>query len=387
LQEYKVDLHVHVGFAENGQVVKIPAGKDLTLRGIIDYLLTSGKLDLVGIVDSACPVVIDDLTRLIEEGWGSPLSGGGILFADRLTVLLGVEVELAIGAGRAHCLAFFPHLEALRAFGARLDGLVTNRNLSTQRVRISPGDFMNLVAVCQGVLIPAHIFTPFKSIYGACHSTLKQAFGLRRADQLLAVELGLSADTALADQFSELQHYSFLTNSDAHSLGTIAREYNILSLEKPDFAELVLACQRKQGRGIVANRGLNPALGKYHRTLCRECGRIGTDACDHSRVVQGVYDYILEAKDLPLPQHPDYRPPYYHRYPLSFIPGIGPKTRKLLLAAFPSEEYILDRATADELAAVVGHRLALRIIQVRKGQFRIISGAGGIYGKLVLEDP
>ena len=37
-----------------------------------------------------------------------------------------------------------------------------------------------------------------------------------------AIELGLSSDTNMADGIAELHSYSFLSNSDAHSLGKIA---------------------------------------------------------------------------------------------------------------------------------------------------------------------
>ena len=54
-------------------------------------------------------------------------------------------------------------------------------------------------------------------------------------DRIPAIELGLSSDTFLADEISELEDKTFLTNSDAHSLPKIAREYNKLSVEDISF--------------------------------------------------------------------------------------------------------------------------------------------------------
>ncbi len=82
-----------------------------------------------------------------------------------------------------------------------------------------------------------------------------------------AIELGLSADTEIADKLKELAKYTFLTNSDAHSLPKIGREYNIIELEEANFKEILLALQRKDGRSITANYGLDPKLGRYHRTF------------------------------------------------------------------------------------------------------------------------
>ncbi len=83
-----------------------------------------------------------------------------------------------------------------------------------------------------------------------------------------AAELGLSCDTDMASRVAELDPYTFLTNSDAHSLGKIGREYNEMLLKEANFTEFSLALKGKDGRKITANYGLNPKLGKYYRTAC-----------------------------------------------------------------------------------------------------------------------
>ena len=59
--------------------------------------------------------------------------------------------------------------------------------------------------------------------------------------RIKAVELGLSADTEIADEISELKDKYFVTNSDAHSLPRIAREYNKLLVENISFKEVFKA--------------------------------------------------------------------------------------------------------------------------------------------------
>lgn len=87
--------------------------------------------------------------------------------------------------------------------------------------------------------------------------------------RIAAVELGLSADSEMAGYISELDSYTFLTNSDAHSLGKIGREYNVIELARPSFSELKLALERKAGRRVSANFGLNPRLGQVSPHLLR----------------------------------------------------------------------------------------------------------------------
>ena len=49
------------------------------------------------------------------------------------------------------------------------------------------------------------------------------------------MNFGLSADTDYADRIRELANKKFLTNSDAHSLPKIAREYNTFEMENISF--------------------------------------------------------------------------------------------------------------------------------------------------------
>ena len=75
-------------------------------------------------------------------------------------------------------------------------------------------------------------------------------------DKIFAVELGLSSDTFLADTIFELETKTFLTNSDAHSLPKIAREYNKILVEDISFKELLKALKNEDGRRIVTNLSL-----------------------------------------------------------------------------------------------------------------------------------
>src|SRR5699024_7761723 len=90
-------------------------------------------------------------------------------------------------------------------------------------------------------------------------------------DLIDGIELGLSSDTLMADQISELHAYTYLSNSDAHSLGKIAREYQEIAMKEPSFEEFYLALHQVNGRKITRNFGMNPQLGKYHTTVCDHC--------------------------------------------------------------------------------------------------------------------
>ena len=93
----------------------------------------------------------------------------------------------------------------------------------------------------------------------------------------------------------------FLTNSDAHSLARIGREYNELLLQEPSFRELRLRSMAGRPAPYHANYGLNPLLGKYHRSYCLNCGSLAEEAastdndapiCGSPKLVRGVMDRI-----------------------------------------------------------------------------------------------
>lgn len=136
---------------------------------------------------------------------------------------------------------------------------IKNITLSSQRANISAYELLDIVEKYNGILIPAHCFTPHKSFYGNCTDRLSKIFK-EKFSKIFAIELGLSADTFLADSLSELEAKSFITNSDAHSLPKIAREYNKILVNDISFKEVVMALKREEGRAIISNYGLDPKL-------------------------------------------------------------------------------------------------------------------------------
>ena len=117
----------------------------------------------------------------------------------------------------------------------------------------------------------AHAFTPYFGLYGKFNS-YKDCFG-DQWKNIHFLELGLSADTNMADRISELHNLTFTSNSDAHSPwpNKLGREFNRFRLKEISFDEIAKALKREQGRCCVLNVGFNPLEGKYHKTRCTGC--------------------------------------------------------------------------------------------------------------------
>ncbi len=218
------DLHVHIGAASDGRPVKVTASRELTFANIAEECVRRKGVELVGIVDCASPAVIADIEGLLATGEMVELPEGGLRYRDEVTVILGAEFETVEATGGAsHHVSYFPRFGDLKAFSRRLSRYVTNIELSSQCCRLPAAALLQIACENEALFVPAHCFTPHRSVYGHCVRRLTEMFSRESWAQIPAIELGLSADSYLADRIGELGTKTFLSNSDAHSLPRIAR--------------------------------------------------------------------------------------------------------------------------------------------------------------------
>ncbi|WP_418792401.1 endonuclease Q family protein [Phosphitispora sp. TUW77] len=403
MNNYFADLHVHIGRAGNGAPVKITASTNLSVPNILRECVSRKGIDMVGIVDTSSPDVQEDLIKLVQSGDLEAMENGGLLYRDSVTLVPGSEVETTECVyidGKeqnrsAHCLCYFPGLDEMKQFTGELSkqGRTRNIGLSSQKCNMSIQEIVELAEQIGGIVVPAHAFTPHKGMYGSCVRSAMEIMSPEIWAKIPAVELGLSSDSNYADMISELSGKSLISNSDAHSLSKIGREYNVIRMRRPDYNELVMALRRENGRSVIANHGFDPKLGKYHRTYCEGCGFTAHDeppvmccpvcgvVVDGRTVVKGVLDRIHEIRDNIAPMPPEHRPPYFHQIPLENLPGIGKKTMDKLLQT-ASEMQILHHYSQKELEKLAGCQAAETIILARQGKLKVSAGGGGYYGRV-----
>ncbi|MGI6706017.1 MAG: endonuclease Q family protein [Clostridia bacterium] len=393
MKEYYVDLHVHIGRSTGGHITKRGTANNLTLGNIAYEARFRKGIQVIGVVDCVSPWIIRDIEELLDMGELDEIPEGGLLYRKELVLLLGSEIETRErNRCTAHSLAFFPRFEDVKAFSREMDHYMTNLLGNATVSRLKGQELFDIVDGHHDTFIPAHVFTPHKSFYGNCTDRLKNVFREDALRKMPAIELGLSADTAMASQVSELDDKTFISNSDAHSLSRIGREYNVMALEALNYKEVLMALKNEGGRKITLNYGLDPRLGKYHRTFCLSCEAIfkGTPPilnCPRDpqhRVVVGVKDRLEMIRDRES-QGVENRPPYHYQVPLQFLPGVGPKTINRLIDNFGNEMNILHHVSRDELEKVVSPDIAEKIVLAREGKLRIAQGGGGVYGKVIKE--
>lgn len=390
MREYYIDLHVHIGRSSGGREIKRATANNLTFENIAYESYYRKGIDVIGVVDCISPHIIEDILHLMDRGELIEKKEGGMEYRGKQVLLLGAEIETHEEAGcSAHSLCFFPTLKQVQEFSAEMSKHMKNIYVCCTMSRLSGQELFNIVDAHGGVYIPAHAFTPHKSFYGNCCESLHQIFDDGSFEKIPAVELGLSADSMMASMLSELDGKSFISNSDAHSLIKMGREYNIFEMEDASYEEVYKALIGQGGRKVKANYGLDPRLGKYHRTYCLVCDKIvegkppvlKCPVSEKHTVVTGVKDrleIISDRKEADMSE----RAPYHYQVPLEFIPKVGPKTIGRLIDHFGNEMKILHEASLEELKEIVKEGIARNIVLAREGRLNIEAGGGGTYGKI-----
>lgn len=307
--------------------------------------------------------------------------------------ILTVEVE---DNNRVHQLIVLPSIESAYEIREKLP----SKNIDTEgrpRVDMNGAELMDLIRNYDGLIGPAHAFTPWTSIYKEFDS-IYDCYN----DTPDFLELGLSADTDMADRIEELQDIPFLSNSDAHSPWPhrLGREFNEIEIKEMTFDAFKDAIKAKK---VVGNYGFDPRLGKYHETGCVRCYQ--TFPIEEARELKmrcpcgglikiGVKDRISDLAKWNEPHHPDFRPQYTHILPLaeiiSIVYGKGVTTVfvqniwKQLVQEFGSEIGVLIYAPLDEILKT-DSKLAEVIGLFRDNTLKIQPGAGGMYGKIILD--
>lgn len=376
------DLHIHSRYS-------MATSKNMVPEIIAPQAKLKG-LDLVGTGDALHYKYLQTLDETLEESENGIFSIKNNKNSDSKFILT-VEVE---DPKRVHHLIMLPSFESAYNVREELKG-----NLEADgrpKIRMNGAEIMDIAHDHNCLIGPAHAFTPWTSIYKA-YDSLIDCYG-RKPDFL---ELGLSADTDMADHIQELQDIPFLTNSDAHSPWPhrLGREFNEIEVDDLSFKDVANSILDKK---IKANYGFDPRMGKYHKTACTKCYRIFDieDAlrnkmrCQCGGTIKKGVDYrIYELSTWNEPHHPPHRPPYIHILPLAEILSLiydkgvttvfVQKIWKRLVEKFGNEINVLIYASLEEIDAV-DSQLTPVITSFRDNTLQIRPGGGGKYGEILL---
>jgi uncharacterized protein (TIGR00375 family) len=307
---------------------------------------------------------------------------------------------------RIHNLIFAPNFEAVEAIRSKLGNLgklsSDGRPIFSFTAKELVKMILNISEDC--LVVPAHAWTPWFSIFGANSgfNSIEECFG-EMSPHIRAIETGLSSDPEMNWRLSALDNITLISNSDAHSPNRLGREANAFDCEL-NYKEVIETIRKKDMRRLLFTTEFYPEEGKYHYDGHRQCGVIFSPTqtkanqylCPkcHKRLTVGVMHRVEELSDRPDGFIPKNAIPSIHLIPLEEVIAeamgyrVGTKAVDTeydrLVERGGSEFQILLDATPDELASFVPKKILEGIIRMRQGKVSIVPGHDGVYGKITL---
>jgi len=385
------DLHLHSSYAR-------ATARNLNFETLSSWARMKG-INLLSSADFTHPVWFKETQKILRD------NSSGLYEFDGFKFILGSEISCIYSQGgkvrRIHCLVYAPDLSAAE----RINQALSKRgNLASDGRPIIGMSARNLLEIIleahpDSILIPAHAWTPWFSLYGANSGfdSIEEAFGDLK-DYIYAIETGLSSNPAMNWRIKDLDTRSIVSFSDAHSAPKMGRELTILETEASYQGFLEALKKQKISETIE----FFPEEGKYHFTGHRACfvrhspeetDKLGLicPKCKKTLTV-GVMHRVeqLAEKDRAENFAPEGRPKFKMLVPLLEIIAESVHTSvnsnkvvniyQNLIKDFETELSILTEIPTARIGSKYGPKLEEAIAKVRQGSIVIEPGYDGVFG-------
>ena len=406
--KYIADLHIHSPYSR-------ATSKESTLAGLYGWAKLKG-INVVGSGDFTHPAWLSGLKELLEPAEPglfrlkdealppSPLPE--VIFAQNpVRFILSAEISCIYKRDnrvrKVHNLLYVPDFASADRINRRLSAIGNIISDGRPILGIDSRDLLEILLeeAPDGFLVPAHIWTPWFSIFGSRSGfdSVEECFGDLSA-HIFALETGLSSDPAMNRLISGLDRYSLISNSDCHSPSKLGREANLFATGFDFFAmrEAIRANSKESFSGTVE---FFPEEGKYHfdgHLDCNICldpaeSRELAAICPVCRkpLTVGVQHRVMDLADRKEPFFSDNSPQVFSLIPLVEILGelLGTgsgskgvmKAYTMALSIFGSEFELLLHTSINEIARK-SPLLAEAVRRVRAGKVIRQPGYDGRFG-------
>lgn len=406
--KFIADLHIHSRFSR-------ATSQKMDITEITRFAKIKG-LKLVGTGDFTHPQWYNELSKELTEVSGTGVYGSKKHPESPVRYMLTTEVCTIYNVNekskKIHHVIFTPSLETATQISDRLKNY---GNLAVDGRPILDMTAAQLVEEVmqvsnQNEVIPAHIWTPWFSLFGAFSGfdTVEDCYE-DMTKHIHALETGLSSDPPMNWRLSTLDKYTLISNSDCHSHWPwrIGREANVFELDRLTYMEIVETIRKKDNKRFKFTIETNPAYGKYHWTGHRNCNislppqesmKYGNRCPKCGRkLTRGVDQRVEELADRSNDYSPENPIGYMRLLPLheiiKAVVGVSYQGAKKvwniynpLIEKFGDEYTVLIDAQKEEMEKVVDSRIAEAIVRVREEKAHVIPGYDGVYGELALFD-
>jgi len=307
---------------------------------------------------------------------------------------------------KVHHVVFAPSFDVVEKMQARLEKIGNIRSDGRPILGLDSKLLLETLLEIdpQAYLIPAHVWTPWFSLFGSKSGfdAIEECFE-DLTPHIFALETGLSSDPAMNWRLSALDRFALVSNSDAHSPQKLAREANLFDVEL-SYDAIFEALKRPNHQGFSGTIEFFPEEGKYHldghrkcdlawepettllhKGICPTCGK---------KVTVGVLHRVNALADRPIGIKPPNAAPFYSLIPLPEILAelfeTSATSKKVaqayeaLLTKFGAELSILREIPFDDLERAGGELLAEAIRRMRAGDVIAAAGYDGEYGVIRL---
>ena len=408
---YIADLHIHSRYSR-------ATSRDLTPEQL-DFQARKKGIRLLGTGDFTHPAwreelkeklipAEDGLYRLREDCVLSPEAGAE---EERTRFVVSGEISSIYKQDgkvrKVHSLILLPGLEEAEKLSARLEAIGNIHSDGRPILGLSCHDLLEIMLeTCpEGMFIPAHIWTPHFSMFGALSGfdRAEECFG-ELTPYIHAVETGLSSDPPMNWQLSALDRFQLISNSDAHSPAKLGREANLLS---GDLSYYGLKQAVETGEGLDGTIEFFPEEGKYHFDGHRKChiclspaeaeAQGGICPVCQKRLTMGVSHRIAQLADRPEGFVPEKAKPFESLVPLLEViaastgrSAAGKKVREeyeTMIRKLGTEFAILREVPIEDIKRECGYLTAEGIRRLREGKVERLPGFDGEYGAVRLFTP
>jgi uncharacterized protein (TIGR00375 family) len=423
------DFHIHSRFSR-------ATSKDMNIETLSIWAKKKG-INLLGTGDFTHPGWLSEIkAKLIqgENGFLSPKDDilpakGGVSSSarksseiircgsnrDDIDFILTTEVSSIYTSGgkvrKIHNLIFAPTLSSAEKISKKLGERGNIWSDGRPIFGLSAHDITGIVldVDSEAMIIPAHIWTPWFSLFGANSGfdTIEECYG-DLADQIFAAETGLSSDPEMNWRLSKLDKITLISNSDSHSPAKIGREANVFDFEEDKFSyeELRDILKSKDASRFLYTIEFFPEEGKYHYSGHRnhqlvlspkEAKKVNyiCPVCQRKLTI-GVSDRVEQLADREEGYQPKNFPASKHLVPLTEIIGdvreVGNQSKAVLteydeiVKNVGPEIEILDSIPIDKIKAMVAPEIAEAIEKVRHGKVKVKPGYDGVYGIVSIKE-
>ena len=411
------DFHIHSRYSRATSKDCVPEVLDLSARkkglsliGTGDFTHPAWRKELSEKLEEA----EDGLYRLKEKYVQTPQRGingqGNEKEAPRFLVTGEISsIYKKNGKVRkVHNLILLPGLREAEALSQKLEAIGNLHSDGRPILGLDSRDLLEItLEVCsQALFIPAHIWTPHFSLFGAYSGfdAIEECFG-DLTPHIHALETGLSSDPTMNWRLSALDRFAMISNSDAHSPANLAREANLFDTAL-SYTHVARALKDRDNGGFLGTVEFFPEEGKYHYDGHRNCKvsfkpsqtREAQGVCPvcRGRLTVGVLHRAEALADRPegfVPQKPR---TFESLVPLREVVAAslglttaGKKVEQkydILISEVGNELFILREASLGTLEQKAGSLIAEGVRRLREGKVDIEPGYDGEYGKIKLFD-